>query len=186
MISNKYVNDYRLENVVNKKGRTVTKAVYVGKYYTFAKRSDEVESGKRFLLSCGIFSLVLFIIALAFYSNKGFSAQYYTLTPFIVCSFPLGYYMVALYDIFTFKEKCIREKKDHMHDRIAKCSFVCMLLSGITALGVLIALVLKLTGIEERESRGGDFVFLACAVMISVSFFIAFSHRDDISMKEIG
>lgn len=186
MITNKYAQDYRLENRIDAKGRTVTKAVYIGKYYTFEKSEEEVRSGRTVLLIAGIAAVVMLALGLAVYNNKGFAAQYYTLVPFLLCAFPLIYLAIALYSILTFKEKCTREQRDHIADRVAKCGFVGMLFSGISVVGILVSAGLKIGGVEERPVGANDVIFIVAALLLFAAFLTVFLRRKVVSMKEIG
>lgn len=186
MITNKYARDYRLENQIDAKGRTVTKAVYVGKYYTFEKTEAEVRAGRTVLLIAGIAAVCMIALGLAVYNNRGFASQYYTLVPFLLCVFPLLYLGMALYSILTFKEKCTREQRDHIADRVAKCGFTGMLFSGIAVIGILVSAILRISGVEERPVTANDIVFISAAVLLFAAFLVVFSRRKTVSMKEIG
>ena len=184
MITNKYAKDYRLENVVNEKGKTVTKPVYVGKYYVFERPQEEVMAGRKLMLISAIVSAASLMIGMGFYNNTGFTSQYYTSAPFMLCAFPLLYFCMAVYSLMTFKDKCTREKKDHTDDRIAKCSFVGMLLSAANISGIIVASVLKLTGAESRPLTYNDIIYIIASVVLFASFFTAFKNKKKIEMKE--
>ena len=185
MLNKKHVDDYRLENVKDKKGRTVTKAVYAEKYYTFVIPDEELKTVRRTFLIFGILFTAMFITAIAFYRNVGFSSQYYTLIPFAACAFPLFYYWCAIYEIMRFKEKCTGIEKDHMKDRIAKCTFVMMILSGWNLCGILLAFILTLTGTETRPVTYYYIVYIISSALFFSFVLCAFSKRKKLDMREV-
>lgn len=186
MITNKYAQDYRLENRVNAKGKTVTKTVYVGKYYTFDRTPEKMRAEKRILLIAAVCALAMLALGAGVYNNQGFSSQYYTLVPFLVCAFPLLYLGMALYSVFTFKGKCTREQKDHISERIPKCGFAGMVFSGAGVIGILISTGLKIAGVEERPVHANDIIFMTAAVLMFLAFLVVFLRRKAFLMKEIN
>ncbi|MBP5271032.1 MAG: hypothetical protein ILO42_08760 [Clostridia bacterium] len=184
MLGGKYTKDYRLENTVDEKGRQVTTAVYVGRYYVFSASGDEVRRGRIAILLSAAAAAVFMLCGLLFYDNRGFASQYYTIVPFFVCVFPLMYLFFGVNSAFAFTGGYTREKKDHTGDRIAKCSFLGMLFSGAALAGIAVSAVLKLTGIEERPLTLNSVFFIASAVLTFVSFIVAFSNRKSVAMEE--
>ena len=186
MIHNKYANDYKLENVLDAKGRTVTKAIYKGVWYGFVKSPEEVKKASRRLAAAAGCAALSLAAGLSFYANTGFSAQYYTNIPFLVCAFPLIFLFVAVYSLFRPREKYTREQKDKTGDRIAKTSFLGMLFSGVNLVGIIVAAILKLTGVETRPVRLNDIIFIVFSVLLFASTIFAFSLRKEFVMEEMN
>jgi hypothetical protein len=186
MLSKKYVGDYRLENVKDKNGKLVTRPVYKGAWYVFVNGADNVRQETRLIAVLTAAAIVFLAVSLLFYSNKGFTAQYYTLIPFLVCVFPLMYLCIAVYNLIKVTRRdpvrATREENDKMSDRVAKCTFVMMLLSGWNLCGIVLAYILKLAGKEARPVVTGDIVFsLSSALFFAVIVFI-FSRRKKTAM----
>ncbi|MBO4326072.1 MAG: hypothetical protein J5950_02230 [Clostridia bacterium] len=186
MLNKKYVGDYRLENMKDKKGKVVTKPVYKGTYYVFEKPADKVRSEVRLIAAFTLLAILFFVLAVAFYSNKGFSAQYYTLVPFLVCVFPLLYLAIAAFYLLKSgnspESPVTRERKDKMHERLAKSSFVIMLLSGWNLCGIVLAYILKLAGRESRPVTVNDIVFSSASLFFFASIVLVFSRRKNVTM----
>ncbi len=187
MLNKKYVGDYRLENVKDKNGKLVTRPVYKGAWYVFVNGADNVRQETRLIAVLTAAAIVFFAVSLLFYSNKGFTAQYYTLIPFLVCVFPLMYLCIAVYNLIKVTRRdpvrATREENDKMSDRVAKCTFVMMLLSGWNLCGIVLAYILKLAGKEARPVVTGDIVFsLSSALFFAVIVFI-FSRRKKTAMR---
>jgi hypothetical protein len=187
MLSKKYVGDYRLENVKDKNGKLVTRPVYKGAWYVFVNGADNVRQETRLIAVLTAAAIVFLAVSLLFYSNKGFTAQYYTLIPFLVCVFPLMYLCIAVYNLIKVTRRdpvrATREENDKMSDRVAKCTFVMMLLSGWNLCGIVLAYILKLAGKETRPVVTGDIVFsLSSALFFAVIVFI-FSRRKKTAMR---
>ncbi len=185
MALNKYAKDYRLENQVNKKGKTVTKAVYVGDHFKFEKSEAEVKKATRIITVCAVVCLFSLILGIAFYRNIGFSSQYYTLIPFACCFLPILYLNLAAYNLLTAKEKVKRETKDAMHDRVAKCGIGIMILDGWNLTGIVLAFILKLIGTVQKPFVFNDVVFIVASVMMMAGALIAFLQRKSIKMVQI-
>ncbi len=185
MIHNKYANDYKLENVLDSKGRTVTKAIYQGPDFCFVKTPEEVRKASlRLAVLAGCAALFL-AAGLSFYANTGFSAQYYTSTPFLVCAFPLIFLFLAVYSLFRPREKYTREQKDKTGDRIAKTTFLGMLFSGVNLVGIIVASILKATGVETRPVTMNDVIFIVFSVLLFAAMTLSFGLRKEFVMEEI-
>ncbi|MBO5077872.1 MAG: hypothetical protein J5584_09795 [Clostridia bacterium] len=184
MVSRRYVGDYRLENVKDKNGKLVTKPVYKGKYYVFEKSAEEAGRGIRSLTACAVLAVLTLVLGLALVGNKGFASQYYTVLPMVICTLPLAYLCVAVYYLLTSKLPVIRERKEKMSDRVAKCSFVTMLLAGWNLSGILLAFVLKLSGVEKRPFTAGDGVYIAASLLFFGAVLGAFLARKSVAMLE--
>ena len=167
----------------------MTKAVYKGQYYAFEQSADNVKSEVRIVTVFTAAAILLFALALAFYSNKGFSAQYYTLIPFLVCMFPLLYLGFAVYCLNKVCRRedmrATREEKDKMYDRLAKCTFVIMLLSGWNICGVILAYILKLVGKETRPVTSGDIVFSLSSLLFFAAIVFIFTRRKKFIMHPV-
>lgn len=185
---NKYVKDYKLENVTNKKGRVVTKAVYVGNYYGFRQKGEALKKAKTSLTAATAAGIVFFVTGISFYRNTGFSAQYYTLIPFAACFLPLLYLAIAAYYILRTKDdgRVTNERKDKMRDRVAKSGLGILILDGLAAAGIAVAGILKAAGTETRNFTVNDLVFILSALGLLAAAGFAFSTREKFVMDTVA
>ena len=87
MVSGKYAGDYRLENVKNRNGKTVTKAVYRGEIFGFEKAGDDLKRTRRIFLISTVCEWIFLIAFLLINSDKG--RVMYVSLPLIAVAFPL-------------------------------------------------------------------------------------------------
>ena len=182
----KYVNDYKLENVPNKHGKLVTKAVYKGDYYVYSCRGEELKTARITVAACTAVAAVAFLLGIVFYRNTGWTAQYYTLVPFASCFLPLVYLCIAAFNVIRTGEgkKVDHEHKDGIHDRISKCCVGIMALDGLNISGIVISSVLKITGVETRLFTFYDAMFMICsATLILAAAFAFFGPRKKLVMN---
>ncbi len=184
MVSRRYVGDYRLENVKDKNGKLVTKPVYKGKYYVFEKSAEEVRRGITTLSACALAAVLTLAAALVFAGNKGFTSQFYTVLPMVICTLPLAFFCVAVYYLRTVKLPAVRERKEKMSDRVSKCAFIMLLMAGWNLSGTLLAFILKLSGVEKRPFTAGDGVFIAASLAFFAAVLGAFLARKSVTMIE--
>lgn len=184
MVSRRYVGDYRLENVKDKNGKLVTRPIYKGKYYVFDKSEAEVGRSVRTLTLCAAVAILTLAAALVFVGSKGFTSQFYTLIPMVICVLPLAYFCVAVYYLLTVKLPVTRERKEKMSDRVSKCAFIMLLMAGWNLSGTLLAYILKLCGVEKRPFTAGDIVFISASLLFFGAVLAAFMTRKSVAMHE--
>lgn len=180
----KYVSEYRLENVPNKKGKLVTKAVYKGDYFVYRCGGEELKRARTSVVACCAVAVLSFIMALVFYRNTGFTSQYYTLIPLLACFLPLLYFVIAAYNVIVTGEgkKVDHEHKDGIHDRIAKCSVGIIILDGLNIFGILLAAILKATHLENRPFTFFDGGFMIASVALLAAAALAIGPRKKLEM----
>ncbi len=182
MVTRKYVKDYRLENTTGKNGRIVTKPVYAGAYYVFEKTPEEVKRARLLVTIFGAAAALCLIAGLAVYGRNGFTSQYYTLFPFALCAFPLLYLGFAVYAFYVNKEEITREKKEKMIDRLEKSSLAATILSALNLIGLLIAFILKIAGVEKRPVTVSDVVFISVSTLLFIVSVLVFGFRKSLRM----
>ncbi len=180
----KYIKQYRLENVPDKKGKLVTRAVYKGDWFVYRETGEVLKKARTTVAVSTAVCIVAMITALLFFRNKGVTSQYYTLIPFAVCFLPLLYLSIAAYNVMITGEgkKVDLEHKDGIHDRIAKSSLGIMIFDGLCIIGIVVSLVLKMTGSDTRPFTANDAVFSAASAVMFAGALIAFSARKKLDM----
>lgn len=182
MATKKYVKDYRLENTTGKNGRTVTKPVYAGAYYVYEKTPEEVRHARLMVTIFGAAAVLSLIAGLAVYGRDGFTSQYYTLFPFALCAFPLLYLGFAVYAFYVNKDKITREKKEKMIDRLEKSGLIASIFSAMNLIGLLIAAILKIAGVETRPMLVNDIIFIAVSSLLFIVSVLIFGLRKSLRM----
>lgn len=176
MVSRRYVGDYRLENVADRKGRTVTRPVYRGDIFNFEKSDEEMIKTKRLLFRTTIMEWMAYIFALLNNSDKG--RVMYVSLPLIAVAFPLlG--QSSIIHLIRAGGEYKREEKDRITERLVSYSFISLffaLCSFACHVGAWI---------KSGESVEDAVVLSLTAALIALSYSV-FSKRKDLSMKKTG
>ncbi len=176
MISRKYVGDYRLENVSNKNGKTVTKPVYRGDIFNFEKDEGEIIKLKRVLMRTTIIEWMVYFFALLINSDKG--RVMYVSLPLIACAFPLIGQSSIIHTIRSNGEYR-REEKDRITEKLVSYSFISLFFALCSFLGHVCA------WIRNGESTE-DAILLSLTVALIASSYTVFSKRKELGMKKTG
>lgn len=177
MVSRKYVNDYRLENVQTENGRIVTKPVYRGDLFDFEKSVEEVVKLKRLILRTTVIEWLVLILALLINSDKG--RVMYVSLPLIAVAFPLLGQSRIITLFFKGGEGYKREEKDRISERLVTYFFITLFFSLCSALGHVVAWVMNGESTE-------DAVLLSLTVALVASSFSLFRKRGDLGMRKTG
>lgn len=178
MVSRKYVQDYRLENVENKKGKIVTRAVYKGELFDWEKSEEEVVKLKRTILRTTVLEWLVFILALVINCDK-IRVMYVSL-PLLAFAFPLLGQSRVIALFFKKVEKGYkREEKDLISSRLVSYVFISLFFSLCSALAHVVA------WIGSGES-GEDAVLLSLTLALSFMAYSIFRKRKALDMKTVG
>lgn len=177
MASRKYAADYRLENVKDKKGRVVTRAVYRGELFSFVKNEDEIRKTKVVFAVSTFLQWVFYLSSLLISSRAG-RAMYVTL-PFLVSAFPLLGQSDAVWTLWSRKENVIRSDKDKISEKLVSWVFMTFFFS-------LSSLVAHVVFWIRNGETIGDALFLVLTLLIAASGWNLFLHRKDLEMKATG
>lgn len=135
-----YAKDYEIEYVqVDGRRRPRAVRIYVGPYFRFRKSPELIRKRKlQYLLLELLTALALLIPMLI---DCRFTRIWYVQVPATAGWIPWLLAAGAVWRLWTVKDKAEREHYDLLHDRMRGASFFLMGLTGISALGSVVALV---------------------------------------------
>ena len=177
MISRKYVGDYRLENVRDRKGRLVTKPVYRGDIFGFEKSGEKIVKTRRMFIRSTVLEWVILIFSLLINSDKG-RVMYISL-PLIAVAFPLLYQSDAAALLMKRGGDYKREEKDKVTEKMVAAVFISFFFSLCSSVGHIVSWI---TSGESTE----DAVLLSLTLAIVFISWSIFSKRKDLSMTKTG
>lgn len=175
MVSKKYITDYSLNYVPDKKGKLRATAVYQGKYYTFEKDKQVVKKAKVFLTTMLLSSTVLYVIPLLL--EEVCTKKFYVLAPYALMVFPLFFAFCGLEKVITAKDQVTREHKDKAQPRLKGTTFLSMVLAFLSLVGQVVFAV------KEKITFKNIVVFV-CTLMCLICLFATFKRCKDVAMKE--
>jgi len=184
LVSKKYANDYRLENVVDANGKIKTITVYCGKYYAFESDKDKLKKIRLYiLLSCIIYK-VFFWGGLTF--NSDAIRKIYIALPYFFGFLPLLYLISSVYYLYKYTRKppekgFTRELRDKICDRMTQSSFLCLLFAGIAAVGMIYYLISNYKKIDNTW----DFAVLISVFAMIATSLVIFKMKKSIKMREL-
>ena len=175
MVSKKYVGDYRLENVPDRRGKLKTVPVYRGPLFRFkAEEGTLKKSKKSFLLLTAFITAALLAVMLL---HAEMLSRIYVVMPLVLCFLPTALLWMGLYDLHTAGDALPRDKSDRIHNRFAGWSVVLAVLAILSLIGQLTAYL-----------GGAGFSNLpvtVCTVVVCVCAFLVFRGKDDLAMEMI-
>ena len=177
MVSGKYAGDYRLENVKNRNGKTVTKAVYRGEIFGFEKTGDDLKRTRGIFLISTVCEWIFLIAFLLINSDKG--RVMYVSLPLIAVAFPLLGQSDIVSLLYRRSGEYKRQEKDRITERLVSYVFISLFLSFCSAVGHVVAWVRKGESIP-------DAVVLVLTVFLVFSFWNLFRRKGDLRMKSTG
>ncbi len=179
MISKKYASDYNIEYTENSGGKMKARAVYSGKYYTFAASESEVKKAAIIFSVLSTVSWLAFIVPLFVISSAAHS--WYIILPHACAFIPLIYISVVAWDLWRVTPPFTREKSDHISFRAPKAALFTILFSGIATAGFPLHLA-----IHNPLVFPGDLIFGLCEITLLINSIILFRKKDLIASKVIG
>ncbi len=177
MVSRKYAGDYRLENVKDKNGKLVTKAVYRGEIFGFERPEEEMRRSRRIFLVSTICEWVFLIAFLFINSDKG--RVLYVSLPMIAAAFPLLGQSDTVGLLYRKSGEYKRQEKDRITERLVSYVFISFFLALCSAVGHVAA------WIRKGESTA-DAVQLVLTVLFVFTSWNLFSKREGLKMKGTG
>lgn len=177
-MARKYVQDYRLDNVLTTGGRLKTVPVYVGDWYEFEASEGAIRKTK---LRYGVYAAVavLSLVWLLLFTNHmrtESSSGWYVVVPAAISILFLFFACLSIYRLFTAKGPVTREHKDKTHDRMAAMSLVLMILSGLCVCGCVYHLIAVERGFWQ-------ILYTVYAGIYFASALLMFLHKGELTMK---
>lgn len=132
MISRKYTGDYRLENQTEADGTIKTVPVYRGAYYVF-----EFEKKRTYAIRLyGACALVFWVAVLTgLLLNTRCARSLWVVFPQVLSLLPAGYASVGIWDMIKAPDQMIREKAEHVRDRISGGALAALILASASVIG---------------------------------------------------
>ena len=161
----KYLKDYQLEEYVDEKGRTKTRAVYIAGEYIL---SPDIPVGdKRLMLAASILSWPAMIGALI--PRTIASELAYVILPFVFSALPLFFMTGAVFALVREDPQLTRERADKIASRLPLCPLIAAVLSCVAFLGLVVAAVFI-----RNDMLSGDLLFGALSLVTAAAASFVF------------
>lgn len=177
MKSRKYVDDYRLDNVYNKKGKLVTVPVYNGPLFDFVQKKERIKKTKIRYLIFGILEIVFFFLPL--FLPTPTSHIFYISFPYCLIIFFLLGQGDATFTLLTLKEKIIRSQKDKIEKKLTMYIFLIMIFSLMSLIGHVVHWIIMGETLY-------DIIYLICTFLVCALAFSLFITKEDLKMEQLS
>ena len=175
MVSRKYVGDYRLENVPDRRGKLKTVPVYRGPLFRFKAENGVVKAAKRRLLLLMAIATAALLATMLLRSE--FLTRIYIVMPLVLSILPAVLLWMGVYNLFTAGESVRRDQCDRIHNRFAGWSVVLAVLSAFSLIGQISAFL--------ASFDGRDIPVTVCTVVLLLCGALIFRGKNDLLMEEI-
>ena len=172
----KYLQDYRVEEYTDKKGRVKSTAVYIGGDYILSPAVSVKD--RRWIMAASILCWLALIGALIPKTNV--SQLYYILLSFIFSALPLYFMTGAAVTLLSESDRMTRERAERISSRLPLCSIFTAILSGLAFIGVVITAFFS-----WNDMIYGDILFGALSLFITVAASFAFSKCRGIKANKV-
>lgn len=176
MVSKKYIQDYILEYVPNKRGVLKPVPKYKGKEFCFEHDEQTVKKAKWFLAVMLVLGTFFYLVPLLMESIPCMR-KYYVLVPYVAMVFPVFFAFCGEYNILTAKGQITRERRDKAQPKLKASCFLVMFMSVASLVGQIVFVAKN--GFAKRCIP----VFV-CTLGCLVCYFVAFLRCKDVTMKE--
>ena len=173
----KYLQDYRIEEYIDNKGRVKSTAVYAGGYFEVSPALPK--SDKRLMLAISSLSWVFLIGALSF--DTGAGRLWYVIMPFVVAVFPMYFTTLASVSLLFGNEKLTRERAGLMSRRLPASPLSVAILSGAAFIGLVSTAVFYWKAMPVN-----DILFAASSLIISCAASLVFVKCRRLKTKPIN
>lgn len=177
MVSRKYADDYRLENMETESGKTVTKPVYRGDLFNFSRREEEMLGVRRTFLKTVVIEWLVYFLCLLINCDKTRTA--YVSLPLIAVAFPLLGESSIIFLMLKRRNDYKREEKDRISERLVSYVFITLFFSLSSFISHV---VLWIKNGESTE----DAVLLSLTAALIFSSFTLFKKRKNLEMEKTG
>lgn len=180
MVSKKYLNDYTIEYVEKPNGRIKSRAVYIGKLFTFAETIDSVRRTRKQFTLLSLAVWCLYILPFCFQSAA--TGTYYIVFPHAFIFIPALGMSQATFELWTAKAPLTREQSDIISSRAPASALAMLILSGVTLACFLLRLLIS-PGVMLFP---GDFVFGVCEAFLVIASYLLFRRRNQVATCEVS
>lgn len=175
MVSKKYVGDYRLENVPDRRGKLKTVPVYRGPLFRFKAGEQTLKTAKRRLILLTALATAALLAAMLLRSE--ILSRIYIVMPLVLSILPAVLLWMGIYDLLTAGDSVRRDQSDRIQNRLTGWSVVLTVLSAFSLIG-------QITAYLGSADAGGIPVTVCTVVMLLCGAFI-FRRKKDLQMEEV-
>ena len=165
MIPRKYLDDYKVVEQVDERGRTRKEAVYVGGDFVFAPPLPKKE---RWIIG-GLCLAAIIAYAAALVPATRATRMTYVMVPFILTPVPLYLMAVVVITLLRADDIMIRYDAERISQRLAPCAIIAAILPAASFIGLVIA---YMRSIESFQS--GDLIFCIMSVVSVAASAVVF------------
>ncbi len=176
MSRNRYVKDYRLVETVSESGRIKTSYEYIGREYVFAGDPKQVARDKKIALALCPLLWALFIGAMIPRSEA--TRSLYILLPYAFTAIALGVMSDILFSVCFAKPPLEHRYADRMNNRFPPAALGAAFLPGLALIAQLLRIAIK------GGMLAGDWVFIACAALLTAGSLFLFGFRKKLAVRE--
>ena len=175
MVSRKYVGDYRLENVPDRRGKLKTVPVYRGPLFRFKAENGVVKAAKRRLLLLTALATASLLVTMLLRSE--FLTRIYIVMPLVLSILPVALLWMGVYNLITAGGSVRRDQSDRIYNRFAGWSVVLVVISAFSLAGQIIAYF--------GSFDAGGIPVTVCTVVLLLCGALIFRSKNDLLMEEI-
>lgn len=162
--SRKYVDDYRLDNVLEPDGRLRTVSVYSGGWYGFVQKGAALVRLKTVCAASALIAAASAFFAL--WRSVPVMRVWYVCLPAVFTLLPAGMAVVSAAYILTAGEKVTREHRDKCTDRMKGASLGLVVLSALTLAGETVYLIMNGASPGDIPTAVSTAVTLAASLIL--------------------
>ena len=180
----RFVQDYRVVEYTNKKGKIRRKAEYIGQWYV-AGISETKQ--RRVHILFAVASLVIFACLFgALVLDYAADGELYVVLPCAVALFPALYMIMSIFSQPKIGAKMERIQYEHAYLRVGRSSMAILILVGVGLIGTVVYDILCINHTIDKQLTVYDVLFLGLtAVVIALSIVLFLTVRGvNISIEE--
>ena len=168
MSRNKYAGDYRLDRVLDEKGRVRSQTEYIGKHYRFAAPAGEAAAAAKRLIAAALIGWLL-MLAILIPPTAVMHLPYFSV-PTAFCVLPLFLISETAIRALRAKEPFEHRLADALTSGLKTKTVVFLVLSSLAFAGYLAALILRPTPFGPTDVLCGvcSALLIPCAVFTLV------------------
>ncbi|MBR5713685.1 MAG: hypothetical protein IKX58_02695 [Clostridia bacterium] len=163
----KYVDDYKIEEVENSKGRKRKVARYIGPWVVITTEKKAALTRMIIAAVLGVIAAVCHIWTLMMGSHFG-SDNYLIMGPRVFALFPVFYLLMGIIDLPYRMKPMHRDREAHSFIRISRSGVAVMIMTGLSLITGLIYRFIE----SFMIFIGIDWMYIALSVITIVCLFV--------------
>ena len=176
MVTRKYTGDYRLENVLDSRGKMKTVSVYSGAFFRFTESGERLRRTKSLAAVLTVLSAAAGLIPL--FINTPIVHNWFVTVPFVCGLLPLAWEIMSVFLILTAKERVKREERDKMTPRLTLASLLVLILTVISLAGQLWFCI-------RNAVCAADMAVTACTAVLILVSGLLFLQKKPLQMEQV-